>query len=88
MTAIEPAPAIARPDEGPLVNKTLRAVLGIGTIAFCMATIVYLIWHGKADNSLHASALSWSYTIIIAMLIAFGLGNAIPALINLLPKPK
>lgn len=74
--------------EEPIVNRTLRAVLGIGTIAFCMVVVVYLIFHGKADNSLHQSALSWSYTLIIILLVAFGLGNALPVLVTLLPKPK
>lgn len=48
----------------PLANKTIRAVTVLVVMGLCAATIFWLLQWGHADNSLHASALSWSYSLI------------------------
>jgi hypothetical protein len=70
---------------GP-VNKTGRAIVGIAVLAFCIGTIVWLIAWGDPKNSLDTSSLSWSYTIILVTMAAFGLdmtaSTALTALLN------
>lgn len=61
----------------PIVNSTIRAVVVICVLLFSLATIVYLIRYGQPGNSLHSSALSWSYTLIVFTLIALGVDKAI-----------
>lgn len=60
-----------------MLNATGRAALAIGTVAFCMGTVVWLIAYGQPANSLHASALSWSYTVMGAVLVMLGVAAAV-----------
>lgn len=41
-------------------------------LAFCGAVIVWLVLYGQSENSLHASALSWAFTVSIGVLAAVG----------------
>jgi amino acid transporter len=52
-------------------SKLWFAVVGL---IFCAATIVWIILYGKADNSLHASALSWSYSLAVGIFAGVGFG--------------
>lgn len=72
----------------PPANKTIRATLGIVTLGASAALIAYLVSKGTAGNSLHESALAWSFTLIALVLVGFGFGAALPALTNLLPRGK
>lgn len=56
-----------------LVNKTIRAICVIGVLLFALGTIVWVMLYGQPANSLHASALSWSYTLIGFTLLALGI---------------
>lgn len=61
----------------PLIsmNSTARIVFGCIFLAFFSGIIVYLILYGKADNSLHSSALAWCFLGDIGILAAFGFGG-------------
>lgn len=72
----------------PPANKTLRALIGLTTLGATTALIIWLMLYGKSENSLHTSALSWAFTLHALILVGFGFGAALPALINLLPRAK
>lgn len=72
----------------PPANKTIRATLGVVTLLLAAALIAYLVSKGTPGNSLHDSALAWSFTLIALVLVGFGFGAALPALTNLLPRAK
>jgi hypothetical protein len=59
------------------MNSSLRIGFAIASLLFCASTIVWVVLYGKADNSLHASALSWSYCVAIGTLGALGFGSII-----------
>jgi len=63
-----------------LLNSTGRAVLAIGTVLFCCTIIALLLRYGDHANSLHTSALAWSFALIGAILVTLGVSTAIPAL--------
>jgi hypothetical protein len=69
----------------PIVNNTYRAVITIALMIFSVGTIVWLLAKGVHDNSLHASALSWSYTMLVACMVGLGVDASIT---KLLPPPK
>jgi len=81
---IVPPPVVVQTivQEKPLLNRTLRALLGLGVMSFCMSIVVGLLYNGSPTNSLHESAMSWAWAIILLMVMAFGLGNAVEAAIN------
>jgi hypothetical protein len=68
----------------PLANKTIRAVTVLSVLCFAAGTIVWLLAWGQPANSLHASALSWSYSLAGFCLVAL-LGEA--ALATYFQKP-
>ena len=68
----------------PLANKTIRATTVLSVLVFSVGTVVWLIAWGVPGNSLHASALSWSYTLMGFCLVAL-LGEA--ALATYFQKP-
>lgn len=75
-------------DTTTYVNNTGRAALALVALAFNAAIILYLIYYGKAENSLHASALAWSYATSIALLAGLGLGAALPTVLQILGAKK
>lgn len=54
------------------VNSNWRSFAGVTSGLFFAAIVVWLVLYGKPENSLHASALSWSFTGIIGLLISVG----------------
>lgn len=50
------------------------------TLAYQACTVAYLIWRGKPENSLHSSALSWSYMTALAVLAGLGFGEVAPVI--------
>jgi hypothetical protein len=75
------------PDPLPqLMNSTLRVSFGALSIIFFGYIIIYLIFWGKAENSLHQSALSWSFLGIVGILAAFGLGPVLEMIPYVFPK--
>jgi hypothetical protein len=72
----------------PIVNKTGSAIVAIVILVFSMSTIAWLIFEGKADNGLHATALSWSYTMLGIVMAALGLAPFIAQIMPLIRKPE
>jgi hypothetical protein len=60
----------------PLINTTGRAIVALSILGFAVACITYLLCYGEPTNSLHQSALSWSYMLIIFMALALGIDSA------------
>ena len=61
-----------------------RNVFSIFTMIFSTCIIIYLIIKGVPENLLHQSALSWSFTLMSAVLAAYGVGSIIKFLPDLL----
>lgn len=72
----------------PIINKTGRAVTALAVLAFCLATVIWLLVYGAPANSLHQSALSWSYTIILVAMAALGLNVTAETVVQLLTAKK
>jgi len=58
----------------PIPTRTTRKQLVIGTLIFCASMIAYVVIKGEPTNSLHSSALAWSYTLMGATLFAYVFG--------------
>ncbi len=71
-------------DEQPdiQINSTWKVVIAIAVLAFNGAIIALLIWKGDTNNSLHTSALAWSYMSGLGVLAGIGFG----AIAGLLPS--
>lgn len=68
------------------LGRTWVTVVTIFCLLFNASVISYLLVLGKADNSLHASAMSWSYTTAAAILVALGFGSLTPLIAALVTK--
>ncbi len=79
MTELPPSPL-------KLFSKAWRTVIAVIVLALCAAAIGWLLAWGAPDNSLHQSALSWSYTLVACILAGIGIGTVmtqfIPALLG------
>jgi len=58
--------------DSPKIRKTRRR-LTVVTILQAYAVIWYVLLKGDPTNSLHSSALAWSFLLIIGVLGAYGL---------------
>jgi hypothetical protein len=79
-----PTPTV---EAGSTVNKTGKAIVSIGLILFSLSTVVWLVAYGVPANSLHQSAMSWSYCIIMVAVAALGLDSAVTKVLPLLFTP-
>jgi hypothetical protein len=61
----------------PMPTRKTRKQFVIATIIFCWATIALLLWQGDPNNSLHVSALAWSYSVFAASLFAYVFGAVV-----------
>lgn len=68
------------------INQTWKTILTICVLACNGSIIVWLILYGKADNSLHTSALGWSYLTVLGILAGLGFGAISGALPTLFEK--
>jgi drug/metabolite transporter (DMT)-like permease len=50
-------------------SKLIFAVAGL---IFCGVTIAWIVAYGRPDNSLHDSALSWSYVLAAGLFAGVG----------------
>ncbi len=57
-----------------------KLTLAILALTFNGSIIIYLLWRGKSDNSLHTSALAWSYATGVGILAGLGFGELAPLL--------
>lgn len=62
----------------PREGWTVQVVACGICLVFAISTITYLVFHGSPTNSLHDSALSWSFTLIGVVLVGLGVAEAIP----------
>lgn len=74
-------------DPLPIVNKTGSAVVAGFILVFAVAVIVWVLLYGEANNGHHATALSWSYTLIVVVLGAVGLTPLLAQLLPLVRTP-
>lgn len=72
----------------PIVNKTARAIITIAVLIFAIAVIVFCVLKGDPANSLHQSAMSWSYMLIIFTMVALGIDSAAISVISMLREPS
>lgn len=75
-------------DEAPsaVASWNVRVIFGSIVLAFCLATVSWVTVFGSPTNSLHQSAQSWSFGIIIAILAGFGVGTFAAPLVAALKK--
>jgi hypothetical protein len=64
----------------------VRIIFGSVMLAFCMCIIAMVLWRGTSGNSLHESALSWSFALIAAILFGFGVGSVLEPLVSAFKK--
>jgi hypothetical protein len=64
------------------VNTSWRIAFAWAALGFTGGVVWWLLLYGKADNSLHASALSWAFMISGGVLAGVGFG----AISNLIPS--
>ena len=69
------------------ISRDFRTGIAVGVMALAMLAIGYLIGWGRPDNSLHDSAMAWSFTVVLAILAGIGVSAIAPkAIENLKPK--
>jgi hypothetical protein len=81
-------PIIPAPVAAPIVNATIRAVVTLSVLTFAIGLIVFCVVSGDADNSLHQSAMSWSFMLVIFTMIALGIDSAAAAFITTMRPAK
>lgn len=64
----------------------VRIIFGSAALAFCLAVISFIVVKGTPGNSLHDSALSWSFMLVIAILAGFGVGTVAEPILALFKK--
>jgi len=75
-------------DEAPstLAAWNARIIFGAVALAFCMAIIAFTVIKGASGNTLHESAQSWSFALIGAILLGFGVGAVAEPLVKAFKK--
>lgn len=58
----------------PLPNRRTRRAIVVYTLAFCSLVVGLVLWLGNPTNSLHTSALAWSYSVFVAVVWAYVFG--------------
>ncbi len=61
-------------------NNSWKAVITLAALLFNGGIIVFCLWKGVPSNSLHTSALAWSYLLGAGILVGLGVGTITPAL--------
>ena len=75
-----PAPEFGAP--GSRAAWNVRLIFGTTTLILCWGVILTIVWKGTPGNSLHDSALTWSFALIAAVLLGFGVGSVIEPLLT------
>jgi hypothetical protein len=60
------------------LNATWKGVVTIASLLFNAGIIGAIIWNGDGANSLHTSALAWSYMCGAGILVGLGIGAITP----------
>lgn len=58
----------------PLPTRKVRKEITVGTLLFNAFIIVQVVFNGSATNTLHESALSWSYTSSLVLIMGYVFG--------------
>lgn len=53
----------------PPASRSARTVMAFVAMAFCFAVIALLLWSGSDRNTLHTSALAWSFALVGAVIL-------------------
>jgi hypothetical protein len=61
----------------PLPTRKTRRNIVISTLVFCGIVIMFVVGWGDGNNSLHTSALAWSYTLMAAVIFAYVFGAVV-----------
>jgi hypothetical protein len=77
MTDTTTTPPAADPTN---LNATVKGAIAIAALIANAAVIAFAILAGDPKNSLHASALAWSYASALAILAGLGFPAALSAL--------
>jgi TRAP-type C4-dicarboxylate transport system permease small subunit len=70
----------------PTFNNTIKGVLTITTLVFHAGIILFCLRWGDPANSLHSSALAWSFAISVATLAGIGIGALTPSILEVFKK--
>lgn len=70
----------------PILNATGRTVVAVLVMLFCGWIIVWTMLWGQPANSLHASALSWGFTVLVCTMAGLGFGAVLPYIPDLIGK--
>jgi hypothetical protein len=61
-------------DKFPLPTRKTRKEITVGALLFNAFIIVQVVFNGSATNTLHESALSWSYTSSLILIMGYVFG--------------
>jgi hypothetical protein len=61
----------------PLPSRRTRKRFVIATMTFCAIVITYVVGWGEPQNSLHTSALAWSFGTAVATMFGYVFGAVI-----------
>lgn len=61
----------------PIPTRKTRKKFVIGTLVYCAIVIGWLIAYGDPGNSLHVSALAWSWGVGAATIFAYVFGAVV-----------
>lgn len=68
------------------LNNSWKIAVTLLALAFHAGIVVWLIAYGRADNSLHASALSWAFATAAGVLAGIGFGALAPLVTAIFKK--
>lgn len=60
-----------------LPSRKTRKQLVIATLLFCWTVIAWVVLYGDPINSLHQSAMAWSFASYIGVIFAYAFGAVI-----------
>lgn len=64
-------------DKEYVASTTTRRRIVVSSLLFTWTLIGLLVWQGDPANSLHSSALAWSFVANMAVLFAYSFGIVI-----------
>ena len=71
----------------PLPSRRTRKGVVVYTLIICTAIIAYILGFGNDENSLHQSALAWTYSMYIVVVMAYVFG-AVADTVNIMKARK
>lgn len=64
------------------ISKDWRTGIAVAVLFLAAVAIAYLIGWGRPENSLHDSALAWSFGVVLAVLAGIGVAAVVPKAID------